>query len=165
MAAGMTLPEANLPELTRRLNEQSVLLPEDFCPVVRIDAPMPVGFATERLVEEFGRMEPFGVGNPKPVFAEQHFSILRAQQLGKDGNVLKMYVQNCLGNRCEAMLFRGKEEFEQFLVENFGGRELKRMYEGKENDIDVAFTYFPIVNEFRGSRTVQIQVSGYCRIE
>lgn len=165
MAAGMTLPESNLPELRRRLNEQSVLTEEDFCPVVKIDAAMPIGYATERLVEEFEKMEPFGVGNSKPLFAEQHFRILRGQLLGKDKNVLKMHIQNRMGSECDAMLFHGKDEFEQFIIENYGERELIRMYEGRENDIDIAFTYFPMINEFRGNRTVQIQVNGYCKIE
>ena len=165
MAAGMTLSEADLDELRRRLNENSTLSDEDFCPVVKIDAAMPVGYATERLVEEFGLMEPFGVGNPKPLFAEQHFRILRGRLLGREKNVLKLTVQNLVGNQCDAMLFYGVEEFEQFIIENFGERELARMYEGRENDIDVAFTYFPEINEFRGNRTVQIQVCGYCRIE
>lgn len=165
MAAGMTLPETNLDELRRRLNEHSTLTEEDFRPVVNIDAAMPIGYATERLIEEFDMMEPFGVGNPKPLFAEQHFRILRGQRLGREKNVLKMKVQNLIGNQCDALLFRGVEEFEQFIIENFGERELMRMYEGRENDIDVAFTYFPDINEFRGNRTVQIQVCGYCRIE
>lgn len=164
MAAGMTLPETNLEELRRRLNEHSTLTDEDFCPVVNIDAAMPIGYATERLIEEFNLMEPFGVGNPKPLFAEQHFRILRGQLLGRERNVLKMRVQNLIGNQCDALLFHGVEEFEHFIIENFGERELARMYEGRENDIDVAFTYFPDINEFRGNRTVQIQVCGYCRI-
>ena len=165
MAAGMTLREENLQELRKRLNDNSTLKEEDFYPVVNIDAAMPIGYATEKLIEEFERMEPFGVGNPKPLFAEQHFRVLRGQRLGKDKNVLKLHVQNRVGNRCDAMLFHGVEEFEQFIVENFGREELARMYEGRENDIDVALTYFPTINEYGGNRTVQIQVSGYCRIK
>lgn len=84
MAAGMTLRESDLPELERRLNENSALTEEDFCPVVHIDAAMPVGFVTEQLIRELSRMEPFGVGNPRPVFAEQHFRILAGFRLGRE---------------------------------------------------------------------------------
>lgn len=164
MAAGMTLPEENLPELRRRLNENSKLSEEDFRPLIHIDAAMPIGYATERLLAEFEQMEPFGVGNPKPIFAEQHFRILRAFLLGKEKNVLKMQVQNELGHRTDALLFHGREEFEQFVVEQWGEKELMRMYEGRENDIDVAFTYFPSINEYNGRRTIQIQIGSYCRI-
>ncbi len=164
MAAGMTLKESDLEELERRLNENSVLTEEDFQPVVMIDAPMPIGFVTEKLMEEFSLMEPFGVGNPKPVFAEQHFKILRGRALGREGQFLKLTVQNDKGSQCDAMMFRGKEEFEAFVVEEWGERELARMYEGKENYLDIAFTYYPSVNEYQGRRTIQMQIIGYCRV-
>ncbi len=165
MAAGMTLREENLPELERRLNEQAVLREEDFRPLVRIDAAMPVGFVTERLIEELSCMEPFGVGNAKPLFAEQHFKVLNGRVLGREKNVLKLRVENSRGNRCDAMLFRGREEFEAFVRKEWGEGELARMYEGRENHLDVALTYYPQVNEYQGMRSVQIQIVSYCRVK
>ncbi len=165
MAAGMTLKEEDLPKLKERLNANATLTQEDFRPVIRIDAPMPVGYVTERLVEELGKMEPFGVGNQKPVFAEQHFRILKGQRLGKEKNVLKLQVQNEQGNKIEAMYFGHVEAFEEFVTETFGDLELSRMYQGKENKLDIAFTYYPMVNEFRGFKTMQIQILGFCRVE
>ncbi len=154
MAAGMTLRERDLSELERRLNEESGLTEEDFCPVVHIDAPMPVGYVTEQLIRDLSRMEPFGVGNPKPVFAEQHFQILAGYRLGREKNVLKLRVKNDRGNTCDAMLFRGAEDFDRFVVREWGETELKRMYEGKENYLDVAFTYYPSVNEYQGIKRI-----------
>lgn len=165
MAAGMTLPEDKLTELRRRLNEQSGLSEEDFCPVVHIDAPMPIGYATEKLLQEFEWMEPFGMGNPRPVFAEQHFRLLRGQRLGREKTVLKLYVENEAGSRRDALLFSRVQEFEAFVEEQWGVKELARMYEGRENLIDVAFTYFPSVNEFRGMRSIQLQITGFSRVE
>ena len=165
MAAGMTLREDDLPELTRRLNEESGLREEDFCPVVYIDAPMPIGYATERLLAEFEKMEPFGVGNPRPLFAEQHFRVLRGRRLGKEKNVLKLLVENDAGSRCDALLFSQIDEYEELVREVWGEGELKRMYEGRENDIDMAFTYFPTLNEYQGVRSIQMQVTGFCHIE
>ena len=164
MAAGMTLKEENLSELERRLNAKAGLEEKDFYKEIRIDAPMPIGYATEKLLSEFEKMEPFGVGNPKPVFAEQHFRIHKGQRLGKEQNVLKLRVENTQGNQCDALYFGHIEEFEKFVIKEWGQGELKRMYEGKENDLDIAFTYFPVVNEFRGIRTIQIQISSFCRV-
>lgn len=164
MAAGMTLREESLPELERRLNEAAELTEEDFCPVVRIDAAMPVGFVTEHLVEEFARLEPFGVANPKPVFAEQHFRIISGRRLGKERNVLKLKVQNEKGSRIDAVLFRDIDAFEAFVCEQWGKKELDRMYEGRENELDIAFTYYPLLNEYNGMKTVQIQIISYCRV-
>lgn len=164
MAAGMTLREESLPELERRLNEAAELTEEDFCPVVRIDAAMPVGFVTEHLVEEFAMLEPFGVANPKPVFAEQHFRIISGRRLGKERNVLKLKVQNEKGSRIDAVLFRDIDAFEAFVCEQWGKKELDRMYEGRENELDIAFTYYPLLNEYNGMKTVQIQIISYCRV-
>ena len=164
MAAGMTLHKKDLPELEKRLNENCVLTEEDFRPVVRIDAPMPIGYITETLLSEIEQMEPFGVGNPKPIFAEQHFRILSGRKFGVEGIVLKLQVQNDAGNRIGAVCFRRTEEFEQFVIAEWGEAELKRMYEGRENLLDIAFTYYPSVNEYNGRRELQIQIAGWCRI-
>lgn len=165
MAAGMTVREEDIPILARRLNEQSRLVEEDFQPVVHIDAAMPIGYATKELLKSFESMEPFGVGNPKPIFAEQHFRIRHGWRLGKERNVLKLRVENDIGNCCDALLFRRIDEFEAFVREHWGEKELHRMYEGRENDIDVAFTYFPELNEYQGVQSIQIQIIGFCYIE
>ena len=135
MAAGMTLHRKDLPELEKRLNENCVLTEEDFRPVVRIDAPMPIGYITETLLSEI-----------------------------VEGTVLKLQVQNDVGNRIGAVCFRRTEEFEQFVIAEWGEAELKRMYEGRENLLDIAFTYYPSVNEYNGRRELQIQIVGWCRI-
>ena len=158
------LKKENLDELRRRLNEESTLSAKDFCPEVRIDAAMPIGYVTERLMEELEQMEPFGTGNPKPVFAEQHFKVLSGRVIGKEENMLKLRVKNTRGSVCDALLFRGKEEFEELVRNEFGQGELDRMYQGRENDLDVAFTYYPGINEYQGRKSVQMQVTGFCRI-
>jgi single-stranded-DNA-specific exonuclease len=99
------------------------------------------------------------------VFAEQHFHILRGRRLGKEKNVLKLHVENEKGSRCDAMLFHDVDRFEEFAVQEWGEGELKRMYEGRENRMDVAFTYYPEVNEFRGNRSIQIHITGYCHVK
>lgn len=164
MAAGMTIRKQDLAELERRLCRDAGLTDEDFCPVVRIDAAMPIGFVTETLLEELARMEPFGVGNPKPVFAEQHFKVLRGRRLGRENTVLKLRVENEKGSQCDALLFHGADDFDAFVREEWGQAELSRMYEGRENHLDVALTYYPEVNEYGGRRTLQIQIIGYCRV-
>ena len=62
-------------------------------------------------------------------------------------------------------MFRGADEFDAFVREEWGEGELLRMYEGKENRLDAALTYYPEINEYRGRCTVQIQIIGYCRVK
>lgn len=164
MAAGLSLPEENLPLLRKALNEECGLTEADLVPVVRIDAPLPVQYITEQLIAELELLEPFGKGNPKPLFAEQHFRILKAAVLGKNKNVLKLQVMNRQGAVIEALYFGDIEEWNRFVIEEYGQAQLDCAYRGRENHIDLAFTYYPSVNEFRGVKTLQIVIQNYCRI-
>lgn len=164
MAAGMTLKESDLPELGRRLNERAGLCAEDFVPVLNIDAALPIGQVSEGLVADLETLEPFGNGNPKPVFAEQHFKLLRASKCGKNQNVLRMKVANACGSVMDAVCFRDVEEFEQLILNEWGAEELDRLYAGRENDIDLGLAYYPAVDEYGGFRSMQIIITDFCRI-
>lgn len=164
MAAGMTMRQENLPELERRLNEKAGLQPEDFIPVLNIDVPLPVGHISEMLIEDLETLEPFGCGNPKPVFAEQHFRILRAARRGKRANVLTMKVANETGTTIDAICFDDIDGFEKLIRQEWGDEELEKLYAGKENAVDIGLAYYPSVNEYGGFRTLQIVVTDFCRI-
>ena len=71
MAAGLSMREEDIPSFRRELNERCRLREEDFILKVHIDVPMPMDYADERLVDELALLEPFGVGNPKPLFAQK----------------------------------------------------------------------------------------------
>lgn len=164
MAAGMTLLEKDLPELERRLNENSGLTEEDFVPAVRIDVPLPVGRLTEELVRDLEKLEPFGAGNPKPIFAEQHFKILWAKKRGRDWKVLALRVANEAGSVIQAVYFGDVGEFDRLVCEEWGEDELRRVYAGKENAVDLGLAYYPSVNEYRGNRSIEIVIKDFCRI-
>ena len=165
MAAGMTLPKANLEKLRRLLNEHTTLTEDDFIPVVRIDVPMPIGYITEHFIDELELLEPFGKGNTKPVFAERFFKIMRAQVLGKNHNVLKMTVCDDNHTIMEAMYFGDIEDFDNYVIDIYGEAKLAKMYDGYGGDVELAMTYYPSINEFRGQKKIQIVVTGYCKIE
>lgn len=110
-------------------------------------------------------MEPFGVGNPQPIFAEQHFRILRGRKLGKEGNVLRLRIENQRGEQADAVMFFGVEEFESFIYKEWGELNLKKMYQAQSNDIDIAFTYYPMINEYQGMESIQMRINSYCRIQ
>ena len=165
MAAGMSIKKEDCDVLKQRLNEKCKLTEEDFIPVVSIDIALPIGYIKDEFLCELEKMEPLGKGNVKPVFAEQHFRILRAAKRGKEKNVLVMNVENERGTRIDALLFDEVEEFEAFIEEEFGGEELDKMYHGKTNSVDVAFTYYPSINEYNGIRNFQIIISNYCHVK
>lgn len=164
MAAGMTLQEADLPELEECLNAASGLREEDFHPTLEIDVALPLSRITEALIDDLEKLEPFGNGNPKPVFAEQHFRLLRAAKRGKYKNVLSLKVANSEGVVMDAVCFERVEEWEQLICDEWGEEELQKVYCGRENRVDLGLAYYPSVNEYGGSRTLQIIVTDFCRI-
>lgn len=164
MAAGLSLKEENLELLRKRLNDACALTEEELTPLVQIDVPMPLSYITEELIEELKRLEPFGKGNTKPIFAQQHFQIAKAAIIGKNKNVMKFQVIGRDQVSMEALYFGDPEDLCGFIKAEFGEEQFARMMEGRRNEVDLAFTYYPSVNEFRGARTLQIVIQNYCRI-
>ncbi|MBR1812644.1 MAG: single-stranded-DNA-specific exonuclease RecJ [Lachnospiraceae bacterium] len=164
MAAGLSLQAENVDAFRERLCRESGLTDADFVPEVRIDVPMPIDYISEGLIQQFELLEPCGTGNPRPLFAEAHFQVMAAHVIGKNHNVLKMTVRNGNGCRIEAIFFGDIPTFRKFVETEFGAPEAERMFAGLPNGVDLAFAYYPEINEFNGRRSLQIVVSHYCRI-
>ena len=164
MAAGLSLAEEDWKELRRLLNENCTLTEEDLTEKVRIDMAVPPAYLTPELVEQLGLLEPFGNGNPEPLFAEAHLNIRSISAVGKTGNVVKMKVADSAGNVMEAVRFRDADGFLEFLRGTYGDEQVMKAMRGAENEIDIAFAYRPQINEWRGRRTVELVVEYYCRI-
>ena len=164
MAAGLSLSEENLPGLREKLNAGCTLTEEELRPVIRIDARVPLSYLSEQLVNEISALEPFGTGNPRPVFARPHFRIHSIRLLGKNRNVLRMSLSDGSGVKRDAVLFNDVEGFLGMLRQEFGEEELRKAEQGLPNAIDIAFTYAPEINEFRGEKSLQIVCQSSCRI-
>lgn len=164
MAAGLSMPEENLETLRQRLNKNAELTAEDLTEKLYIDVALPLEYISEAFIAELKLLEPFGKGNAKPCFAERHLQIMEMRRIGREQNMLRLKVSN--GRRCmDALMFQNAENFLTFLTEEFGAREVEKAFHGLENKIDIAFAYYPDVNEYGGSRFLQIVVQDYCRIQ
>ena len=73
----------------KALNENATLTEDDLIAKVSIDMQMPLGYVSEKLVDELELLEPFGKGNTKPIFVEKEIEILKGEKLGKNQNVLR----------------------------------------------------------------------------
>jgi len=58
-------------------------------------------------------LEPFGHGNPEPVFHMQRALIQKRQHLGKDGSHLKLEVGDAKGNKWNLIGFSMADRFQQ----------------------------------------------------
>lgn len=145
MAAGLSLPEENIPEFRRRINEHCNLNEEDLTETVWIDVPMPLEYINEKLILELGGLEPFGKANPKPVFADKNISIRNIRAIGKDKQYTRMTIAKDSGMVIDAVGFFPCTELET--VYNKNGR--------------ISCTYYPEINEFRDKKQIQVCVTGY----
>ena len=145
MAAGLSLPEENIPEFRRRINEYCNLSEEDLTETVWIDVPMPLEYINEKLILELGGLEPFGKANPKPVFADKNISIRNIRAIGKDKQYTRMTIAKDSGIVIDAVGFFSCTELET--VYNKNGR--------------ISCTYYPEINEFRDKKQIQVCVTGY----
>ena len=145
MAAGLSLEEKDIDEFRRRLNADAELTEEDFVPKIWIDVPMPFEYVNEKIVQELKDLEPFGQENEKPLFAQKSLVIRNARVLGKNRNVVKLNLVTETGQPVDGLLFADGDRF----LEEQAGR----------NMIDMI--YYPDVNEYNGTRTLQAVIRNY----
>src|SRR6266853_5417074 len=88
-AVGFAMPSKDVPILKQRLNvyAQTKLRPEDLVPQLMIDAEIPLSSVTPELFANLGRLEPFGHGNPEPVFSSSGVSLLLPSRILKDKHI------------------------------------------------------------------------------
>jgi single-stranded-DNA-specific exonuclease len=69
-AVGFALPTLRIPELRSALDSyaRARLTPADFEPVLELDGELPLSSITPELYRDLCLLEPFGIGNPEPVF-------------------------------------------------------------------------------------------------
>ena len=161
MAAGLSMDEENIEPLRAALNEDCGLTEEDFIPKVHIDVPMPLDYGGEELAEELERLEPFGVGNPKPLFAQKNLLFLAGMKMGANKTCARFRVQTPEGNLKQLVFFGDLEGFGQFLKENFGEGSEEALYAGRGN-FPVSVVYQLGQNTYRGKTEVQYVMQYYC---
>lgn len=161
MAAGLSMPEENLEQFRKEINEKSGITPEDLNEKIAIDMQLPFECVNEKFIGELAVLEPFGKGNARPVFAERQVQVESARILGKNKNVLKLQVKDLHGTRMDAMYFGDVNTFVEYVREKFGDIVCECLLRGHGHGIVMAFTYYPDINEYQGVRTPQIVIQNY----
>lgn len=161
MAAGMSLALESVEPFRISLNNNTTLTEEDLIPKVVIDVVLPLGLITEELIEEIKILEPFGKGNEKPLFADRSLKVLKLAVIGKNKNVIKLLVRNQYGKEMDALYFGDTECFLEALYDAYGQNEVDRAFQNRENKLKLSLTYYPSVNEYNGSRNIQIIIQNY----
>ena len=143
-AAGMKIKFENIETLKEKMNEHaaSVFSEEDLIPEVKIDGEVESSELDLGLVEALKPMEPFGMGNPKPVFATDKLMLVDEPWIMKEKH-LKLQLEDADGKKFEAVWWEG--------VEKSKGQTLK-----PQKSIELAYT--AEANTWQGNTRLQLVV-------
>src|ERR1700704_582350 len=88
-ACGFTMPAANVPQLRGHLDAfaRARLTSADFEPALDFDAELALEQVTPELFQALHMLEPFGVGNPEPVFAARAVRLTAPPRIMKEKHV------------------------------------------------------------------------------
>jgi single-stranded-DNA-specific exonuclease len=144
MAAGMSVRGENLERFDDEINAlaEELISDEELVPRVEVEAELQPEEVTGELAGLLATLEPFGMGNPEPLFMTRGMVVRQRQRVG-DGSHLKLEVSSdglppisCIafrmGDRCELLQLGGK----------------------------VDLCYNLRLNEFNGAVTAQLVVCG-----
>ncbi len=142
LAAGFTIDRSNIPAFRDRMNEYA----RSYCngrqpePALEIDAAIahPADVTLEEM-EALSVLEPYGSGNARPVFCLLGATLLRTQNVGQNRHL-------------KLRLGKGCAQFDGI----FFSTVAERCGCAVGDRVDAAF--YLQINEFRGSRTVQLQM-------
>lgn len=160
MAAGLSLEEDLVDELRERLNSYTSLTDDDITQKIRLDMQLPLEAISYELINEIELMQPFGKGNPRPLFGEKDINIVNATIVGKNKNVLKLKLSKN-NSSFEGIYFGDIGDFEEKVRIKYGNEAVELLYNGLIGCIylDIAFTLS--VNEYMDKRTIQLVIEKF----
>ena len=141
MAAGLTLARDHVEDFRRAFANyvNTHLTIVDFTPKISIEGIFAPADWTLAMVEQLTLLEPYGMGNPRPVFGVRDLRPQSAAAIGAEGKHLRMEV----GTRTQhvAALYWNAGDLAELVTEEAGD-----------------FAYTPNINEWQGMRSVQCMV-------
>ncbi len=153
MAAGLSMPKENLSVFRDRIKTNCSLTDEDLTRKILIDVPMPLSYVTEELIKQLSLLEPFGTGNPSPVFADKSLEIISVKEMGKTGDMCRMRVKDTSGKMYDLVMFSGYMDLRDEVI------RAKGLFEPVGMIIDII--YYPDINEYNGRRSIQYMVKDF----
>lgn len=143
-AAGLTLKQENLQEFRERFEQyvSETIRDEHLVPSVNIDEEIPLEEVTMEFCRHLEKFQPFGPENTAPVFVSRRVKTLSCQSVGANGIHLKLSFARENGEPVGAIAFGQADMIETF----------------RESGGVVDIAYSVEMNEFRGKRSVQLNI-------
>ncbi|HNB51596.1 MAG TPA: DHHA1 domain-containing protein, partial [Anaerolineales bacterium] len=144
MAAGVSLAAEKIPAFRRALSESVERMRGDAeVAPLQIDAFLPLTDLSLNLVEEIGRLAPFGAGNPALVLATRNLKVKESTFLGRTKEHIQVFVEDENEEVQKVFWWRGAEP------PAGAGNPLP------EGRFDLAYSVR--ASDFRGERQLQIE--------
>ncbi len=142
LAAGFTIEEKNIDAFRSRMNQYARAYQGGGVPVPSLDIDVVLnhpGRVTLEEVEALDALEPYGAGNNRPVFCLRGATLERAQNVGQNRHL-------------KLRLSKGSAQFDGIFFSTVS----QTCGVSAGSRVDAAF--YLQVNEFRGNRSVQLQM-------
>ncbi len=144
-AAGLKIPRSRVADFRDRFCSYASrhLVSTPAASRLVIDAEMPLSVLTPDLVEALTRLEPYGAGNPRPLFLAGPVQVLgEPRRVGKGERHLRFRVRQGPESSFPAIAFNLGDRFDDLMAE--GGR--------------CCLVFSPTFNEWQGWRSLQLEV-------
>lgn len=157
MAAGLSLQRDKIDALRKALNANCRLTSDDLIAKIHIDVPMPLHYISISLVEELKRLEPFGNGNPKPLFAVRDVSVRSLRAIGREGQFLK-FLLRAGPSEIDGIYFGDVKAFATEVEEVYGQGSWEEFCDGFRRDLVIRMVYEPQINFYHGRKSLQLVI-------
>jgi len=146
MAAGLKFPRAHFDDFARIFDDhcRGALTAEQRQKTLAIDAEVPLGALTLRVVEAIEALEPHGIGNPRPLLLANNVRVTGAPKTcGERQNHLR--VRFAQGDRSVAAI----------------GWNLAERGKALKDGTICSVAFHPSINEWNGRRDVQLEIKDF----
>ncbi len=103
-AVGFSLPVARIPQLRSALDQfaRARLTPADFVPALELDGELELDEITPEFYQSLRSLEPYGIGNPQPIFFARGLKVVQPPRVLKEKHV-KFRLAHNAGRPARAM--------------------------------------------------------------
>lgn len=143
LAAGLSLPSDQVEIFRERINEVCTLRDCDLEETLMLDLQMKLGWVSDRLMDELEKLEPYGNGNEKPLFAERVY-VSQVRVMGDKHNVVRMQLRNEENSTAVGICFCDGDTF----MQDYSNSSEKK----------ARIAYSPEWNEYGGYRSLQMKI-------
>ncbi len=143
-AAGLSIVPDNLELLRERFNAYVVkeLGPEPLTPTLKLDRELPFADITNTLLNELEMLQPFGVGNPEPVFASTPVTVVEHRTFGREREHVKLVLSD---EKTGAKLPGKGWRMAETLTRQIQGRVMR-------------FAFTPKIDRYRGVPSIDLRI-------